>query len=60
VAEFYFNTRTGQVEEGKQSTWTSLMGPYPTREAAEHALEHAHERSEAFDRDPQHGPDEAD
>ena len=31
---FYFNTETHQVEEGRQSDYTKLMGPYPTREAA--------------------------
>ncbi|WP_454051753.1 SPOR domain-containing protein [Cellulomonas sp. Marseille-Q8402] len=47
--EFYYNTETGQVEQGKQSTWSHLMGPYPTREAAQHALEKARSRSEAWD-----------
>ncbi len=47
--EFYFNTETGQVEQGKQTTWAHLMGPYPTREAAQHALEKARARSEAWD-----------
>jgi hypothetical protein len=47
--EFYYNTETHQVEQGKQSTWSHLMGPYPTREAAEHALEMARARSEAWD-----------
>lgn len=47
--EFYYNTETRQVEQGKQSTWSHLMGPYPTREAAQHALEKARARSEAWD-----------
>ena len=47
--EFYYNTETHQVEQGKQSTWSHLMGPYPTREAAAHALEQARARSEAWD-----------
>ena len=47
--EFYYNTETGQVEQGKQSPWSHLMGPYPTREAAQHALETARARSEAWD-----------
>lgn len=47
--EFYFNTETGQVEQGKQTTWGNLMGPYPTREAATHALEQARARSAAWD-----------
>jgi len=47
--EFYYNTETGQVEQGKQSTWSHLLGPYPTREAAQHALEKARARTEAWD-----------
>lgn len=51
MTEFYYNTRTHQVEEGRQSHWQSLMGPYPTREAAARALETAKARSESFDHD---------
>ncbi|WP_306795798.1 SPOR domain-containing protein [Cellulomonas sp. GbtcB1] len=47
--EFYYNTETGQVEQGKQSTWSHLLGPYPTREEAQHALEKARSRTEAWD-----------
>lgn len=60
MAEFYYNTSTGQVEEGKRSTWTALMGPYPTREEAEHALESAHARSQEFDRRDPRWVDEED
>ncbi|MGF1662477.1 MAG: SPOR domain-containing protein [Kineosporiaceae bacterium] len=49
MAEYYFNLRTREVEEGRQSPWTDLMGPYPTREAAAAALETARERTEAGD-----------
>ncbi|MFZ5870571.1 MAG: SPOR domain-containing protein [Actinomycetota bacterium] len=49
MAEFWFNTKTRQVEEGHISDWTNLMGPYPTREAAERALETARERTERWD-----------
>jgi len=49
--EFYYNTETRQVERGKQSTWSHLMGPYPTREAAEHALEQARTRTDSWDED---------
>jgi hypothetical protein len=47
--EFYYNTETGQVEQGRQSSWTHLMGPYPTREAAQQALSTARSRSAAWD-----------
>jgi len=48
-AEYYFNTETGEVEEGKPSSWTHRMGPYPTREEAAHALERAQQRNETWD-----------
>lgn len=47
--EYYFNIATRQVEEGRQSDWSVLMGPYPTREAAQKAFEHARERTEEAD-----------
>jgi hypothetical protein len=47
--EFYYNTETGGVEQGKQSSWSHLMGPYPTREAAQQALDRARARSAAWD-----------
>jgi hypothetical protein len=46
---FYFNVETGEVEQGKQSSWSSRLGPYDTREAAEHALATARERNAAWD-----------
>ena len=50
--QFYFNTRTGQVEElTKKSQSKDLLGPYPTREAAAAALETARARTEAWERD---------
>ena len=49
--EYWFNTQTGQVEEGRQSSWSHLMGPYATREQAQHALDTARSRAEAWDRE---------
>ena len=49
MAEFYYNIRTGQVEEGRRSDWTQLMGPYASREEAQHALEKARARNDAWD-----------
>ncbi len=47
--EFYYNLETHEVEEGLVSDWTRRIGPYPTREDAEHALETAARRSAAWD-----------
>ena len=49
VPEYWFNVETKQVEEGRQSDWSVLMGPYPTREEAERALETARARTEQWD-----------
>lgn len=46
---YFFNPTTGQVEEGRQSSWRGRMGPYATREEAERALERAAQRNEAWD-----------
>ncbi|GCE76977.1 SPOR domain-containing protein [Cellulomonas biazotea] len=51
ATEYWFNTETHAVEEGRHSDWSKLMGPYPTREAAEHALARAKERTEAWDKE---------
>jgi len=52
---FYFNIETHQVEEGRQSDYTKLMGPYPTREAAEQALETARRRNQSWDAQDEQG-----
>ncbi len=49
AGEYWFNTSTGQVEEGRQSGWSDLMGPYGSRAEAEHALDRARRRTEAWD-----------
>ena len=41
---------TGKVEVGPQSDWTQLIGPYASREEAEHALEKVHERNKAWEK----------
>lgn len=46
---FWFNVVTKRVEEGHQSTWKDLMGPYPTRQAAERALEQAAARNKVWE-----------
>jgi len=49
-ASFFYNVRTGAVEEvERRDQAKDLMGPYPTREAAQHALESARKRTEDWD-----------
>jgi len=49
--EYFFNTATGMVEEGRQSSWEHLLGPFPTVEAASHAIDIAADKSDAWDDD---------
>jgi hypothetical protein len=50
MSTFYFNTRTGQVEDLEdKSPSRDLLGPYATRAEAERALSTAHERTEQWD-----------
>jgi hypothetical protein len=35
--QWWYNTKTGQVERGAVSPWTDRAGPYKTREEAEGA-----------------------
>jgi hypothetical protein len=48
--QFWFNTRTGQVETDEdKGQGKDLMGPYASREEAANALASARERTEAWD-----------
>jgi len=47
--QYWYNTATGQVEEGRLSDWSQVMGPYATREEAQHALDKARARTAAWD-----------
>lgn len=46
---WWFDTATGEVSQGKVSGWETRMGPYPSREDAEQALQRARQRTEAAD-----------
>jgi hypothetical protein len=35
--QWWFNTRTGEVEQGAKSPWSDRAGPYKTREEAQGA-----------------------
>lgn len=47
--KYYYNLETRQVEQGKVSSYDNRIGPYDTREEAEHALEIARERNRIAD-----------
>jgi len=43
--EYWYNTRTGEVEEGKQSIATDRVGPFATPEEASRASERLQQRA---------------
>ena len=45
---YWYNMRTGQVEHGLLSPSADRVGPFDTREAAEHALDKLRENSERW------------
>ncbi|MDN4612035.1 SPOR domain-containing protein [Arthrobacter burdickii] len=51
MTEYWFNVRTHEVEEDRQSDWSQLIGPYATRAEAEKALEKVQQRNDAWDKD---------
>ena len=48
MSEWYYNNKTGEVEEGKQSLGVDRDGPYASREEAERAPQIAQERAAAW------------
>lgn len=47
--QWYYRPSDHSVRQGKEAPVLDRMGPYPTREAAERALQIAKERNEAAD-----------
>jgi hypothetical protein len=45
LTEWFYNIKTGEVQEGRQSIASELDGPFATREEAERAPEIIAERS---------------
>lgn len=49
MSEYWFNVNTKQIEEGPQSDWSQLLGPYATREEAQSALARVQANNEKWD-----------
>lgn len=49
--QYWYNTSTGEVEQGHRSSWTHLMGPYGTRAEAEQAPARAKARNESWEQE---------
>ena len=48
---YWFNTKSGQVEKGPQSSWENRMGPYDTEAEARSALDTAASKSAQWERE---------
>ncbi len=52
MTQYWFNTRTSQVEETEErGPNRDVLGPFDTREEAERAIEIARRRTEEWDRE---------
>ncbi len=49
--QWWYNTRTGEVEQGRKSVWSDRAGPYATREEAEGAPARIKANSRAWNAD---------
>jgi hypothetical protein len=50
--EWFYCLKHSKVEEGPECPARNRLGPYPTAEAASHALERAAQRNAEWDNDP--------
>src|SRR5699024_3297441 len=46
---YWYNVKTGEVEDGPQSMWKDRIGPFATREEAANALSIYEQRNRAWD-----------
>ncbi|MCT2180842.1 SPOR domain-containing protein, partial [Kocuria sp. p3-SID1433] len=45
MMEYWYNLSSGQIEQGQQSDYSQLLGPYATEDEARRALETAAAKS---------------
>ncbi|AJE85995.1 hypothetical protein SLNWT_5619 [Streptomyces albus] len=50
--DWYYCLQHGKVEEGPECPAQDRMGPYPSPEAAQHAMDISAERNAEWDNDP--------
>lgn len=58
--QWYYNSRTHQVEYGMLSSYEYRMGPYKTRQEAEKALELAKKRNEEWEAEDERWAEQSD
>lgn len=49
MSEYWYNVVTKQVEEGPQSDWSQLLGPYQSHAEAEQAIAQVQANNERWD-----------
>lgn len=47
--QWWYDTKTGEVTQGKKHSWEHRLGPYPTEAAARLALAQAQQRTAQAD-----------
>lgn len=47
--DYWYNIQTGQVEQGAQSSWRHLLGPYTSYAEAAQAIERVQANNEAWE-----------
>ncbi|OSM43903.1 hypothetical protein [Nesterenkonia sp. PF2B19] len=47
--QYWYNVRTGEVEQGAQSSWKHLLGPYDSHTEAARAMEKVRANNERWD-----------
>jgi len=52
--QFWFNTKTNEVEQGRKTLAIYRIGPFETREEAERAYEIIKERNKKLDEEEKH------
>ncbi|PYY32208.1 MULTISPECIES: SPOR domain-containing protein [unclassified Curtobacterium] len=48
-SQWWYNDKTGEVEQGPKSTNRHHIGPFPTRDEAAHALDRVRQNNERAD-----------
>lgn len=51
MTEYWYNVRTGEIEQGAQSSWKHLLGPYGSHAEAAQAMEQVKANNERWDED---------
>lgn len=57
MADWWYNLRTGEVEQGAQSSWRHLLGPYSSYAQATQAMDRVKENNARWDEEDEDDDD---